>query len=294
MSEPGRLAAGKRRHKECGMRQEMNNSGFKILKVGIVGLGAIGSFLISELATEEYIKVTAGADVSPELRKGVGEKYPDTYLTDDFKTFPDDLDVIVECASASIADAVAKFGIERGKAVVIASVGGLSDIRPLRHLARETGGQIYIPSGAIAGLDALKAIPKEAIQEVRLTTTKHPSNFKGSSYIAEKGIDLDAIRVPTVIFDGYAGEAVKAFPKNINVSATLSYAGIGRNRTKVTIVANPLSQVNRHEICIKSTLGDVHVEVNNVPFEINPRTSKLAAYSILATIKHLVYTITIG
>jgi aspartate dehydrogenase len=164
----------------------------------------------------------------------------------------------------------------------------------LRRLARETGGHLYIPSGAIGGLDALKAIPSTSIHEVRLTTTKNPANFKGCSYTEEKGIDLDAITEPTVIFDGNAGDAVKAFPRNINVSAILSYAGIGRENTHVVIVADPAMEVNRHEVFIKSDHGEVRVEVNNVPFEINPRTSRLAAFSILAAVKSLVYTITIG
>jgi aspartate dehydrogenase len=264
------------------------------MKVGIVGLGSIGSFLMSELKDERYIEVIAAADIDKEKRTEMGKLYPDVYLTDDFAKFPDAVDVYVECAGASVADPVAKYAIGKGKIAIIASVGGLSDIRPLRRLARDTGGHLYIPSGAIGGLDALKAIPSESIHEVRLTTRKNPNSFKGVKYIQEKGIDLDAIKKPTVIFEGNAGDAVKAFPKNINVSAILSYAGIGRENTKVVIIADPSSTMNRHEVVIKSEHGDVKVEISNVPFELNPRTSKLAAFSILAAVKSLVYTITIG
>ncbi len=264
------------------------------LRVGIVGLGAIGSFLIAQLKGEKYIDVIAAADIDVEKRTLVASSFPEIFLTDDFTKFPAEVDVYVECAASSAADPVAKYAIERGKIAIIASVGGLSDIRPLRRLARETGGHLYIPSGAIGGLDALKAIPSESIQEVRLTTTKNPKNFAGSEYIEEKGIDLESIKSPTVIFDGHAGDAVKAFPKNINVSAILSYAGIGREDTHVVIVADPSIKVNRHEVYIKSEHGEVRVQVDNVPFELNPRTSKLAAFSILAAVKSLVYTITIG
>ncbi len=272
----------------------MDQTGNDVLKVGIVGLGSIGSFLLTELQDERYIEVTAGADVRDEKLREMGEKYPDLYLTDNFENFPEEVNVVVEAASASIADEVAKWTLERGKIAIIASVGGLSDIRPLRRIARETGGHLYIPSGAIAGLDALKAIPSGNIQEVRLTTTKHPDNFKGSSYLDEHNINLDDITEPTVIFEGHAGDAVKAFPRNVNVSAILAYAGIGRENTNVVIKADPSMKINKHEVYIKSDHGEVRVEVSNVPFEINPRTSKLAAFSILAAVKSLVYTITIG
>ncbi len=264
------------------------------LNIGIIGLGSIGTFLIDELQKEKYLEVIAAADVSGERRDAIGAKYPGVALTDDFTGFSDDVDVYVECASASIADTVAKYAIEKGKIAIIASVGGLSDIRPLRRLARETGGHLYIPSGAIAGLDALKAIPAESIREVSITTTKNPANFKGASYIKEMGIDLDAITGPTVIFEGNARDAVLAFPRNVNVSAILSYAGIGRENTKVVVKADPALTVNRHDILIRSDHGEIQVQVNNVPFELNPRTSKLAAFSILAAVKSLVYTITIG
>ena len=264
------------------------------LRVGIVGLGAIGSFLIGELRSETYIEVIAAADIDVEKRTLIASAFPEISLTDDFTNFPDGVDVYVECADSSVADPVARFALERGKVAVIASVGGLSDIRPLRHIARETGGHLYIPSGAIAGLDALKAVPSLSIIEVRLTTTKNPRNFAGSAYIEENNIDLDSITEPTVIFDGNAGDAVRAFPKNINVSAILSYAGIGREDTHVVIMADPSLKTNRHEVFIKSEHGEVRVQVDNVPFELNPRTSKLAAFSILAAVKSLVYTITIG
>jgi len=161
-----------------------------VLKVGIVGLGSIGTFLLSGLEDEEYLQVVAAADVSEEKLAEIGGKYPELVLVDDFTKFPDEVDVVVEAACGAVADPVARWALERGKVAIIASVGGLSDIRPLRHIARETGGHLYIPSGAIAGLDALKAIPSESIHEVRLTSTKNPNNFRGSSYIEEKGIDL--------------------------------------------------------------------------------------------------------
>ena len=264
------------------------------VRIGIIGLGAIGSFLMTELKTEKYLEVIAAADLDEAKRKETAAAYPGVYLTDDYRTFPPEVDVYVECATTSVADEIAKYAIEKGKVAIIASVGGLSDIRPLRRLARETGGHLYIPSGAIAGLDALKAIPSESIQEVRLTTTKNAASFINNPYVIAKGTKLEGITKPMVIFDGNAGDAVKAFPKNINVSAILSYAGIGREDTHVVIIADPFTKVNRHEVYIKSEHGEIKVEVNNVPFELNPSTSKLAAFSILAAVKSLVYTISIG
>ncbi len=140
----------------------------------------------------------------------------------------------------------------------------------------------------------MKAIPSDSIRRVSITTTKNPSKFAGSKYILDQGIDLSGLEGPTVIFEGTAGEAVQAFPRNINVSAVLSYAGIGRSRTNVTVIADPGISVNRHQISIESDHGNVQISVDNVPFEVNPRTSRLAAFSILAAVKSLVYTITIG
>jgi len=178
---------------------------------------------------------------------------------------------------------------------MIMSVGGIiKHYKELEVLAEEKKARIFIPSGAICGIDGLKAARLGKINKVTLTTKKHPKAFLGVPYLLKKKIRLDNIDKDTVLFEGDALQATKAFPQNINVAATLSIAGIGPELTTVRIVASPTINRNIHEIEIESEVGKIITRTENVIHPDNPKTSYLAVLSAIATLKQILGPIKIG
>lgn len=265
------------------------------MRIIIVGLGAIGGFLLKELAGDPEFEIAGICEIDSQLAHcRLSELSLPGTLLKDLDDLPDDTDIYIEVAGAMVARKVAELALSRGKTAVIASIGALGDISDLTKLAYSKGGKLILPSGAIVGLDGLKAIPPESIKSVKLISTKPLRNFVNIAYLEKKGINVKKIKEPTRIFTGSAREAAKNFPKSANVAATLGYASIGLDRVEVEIWADPESELNRHRITIESGHGTITTEVANTQFEINPKTSKLAAYSILATIKNLASPVIIG
>jgi aspartate dehydrogenase len=197
-------------------------------------------------------------------------------------------DVIAECATAECVPKIVEAAISEGKVALIMSVGGLMPRSDLFEQARQTGTRIVIPSGAIAGADAIEAAAEDRLDEVVLTTTKPPAGLRGAPYVLDKGIDLDSIEERTLIFEGTALEAVAGFPRNVNVAATLSLAGIGPERTRVRVVVDPSVSANTHEVTATGAFGRLVTRAENVPSEVNPKTSRLAALSAVAGLRKAV------
>ncbi len=167
------------------------------------------------------------------------------------------------------------------------SVGALLDssvFEVLTDACDEFSKTIYLPSGAIAGLDALKSVKNE-LTSVTLTSTKNPKSLKGAKFFETSDIDIDKIQKSTVIFEGTASDAVKLFPANINVAALLSLVGIGNEKTKVKIIANPDTTKNTHEIEAEGKFGKMNFLIENIPDETNPKTSRLAILSAIETLR---------
>ncbi len=143
---------------------------------------------------------------------------------------------------------------------------------------------IYLPSGAIAGLDGIKSIKGE-LESLSITTTKHPRSLKGAKFFENSDINLDAITSPTSIFEGTAKEAVSLFPANINVAALLSLSGIGSEKTSVKIVADPNTDKNTHHIEASGKFGKMTFTIENFPDANNPKTSRLAILSAIETLR---------
>ena len=178
--------------------------------------------------------------------------------------------------------------LEAGIHVVVLSVGALADER-LRHAAedaaRRSGALLYVPSGGIGGLDALKAACAAGVDEVSIQVAKPPLAWKGVPYVAALGIDLDRLQGARTLFDGPAREGVPHFPQNVNIAAVLSLAGIGWDRTRLKVVADPALTLNTHTIRVAGASGRFTVVLENVPAPENPKTSWLACYSALAALK---------
>ncbi len=270
-----------------------------MLKIGIVGCGAIGSSLAKKISSKYKNKARVAAlyDIDRSKAEILSNSLSGNKLLVVHKVerLIKESDLVVEAASAGVSFAIAKKSLSLGRDVLIMSVGGIvGNIGLLSRLAQGKNCRVYVPSGAIAGIDALKASALSGIRKVVLTTYKNPVSFKGVEYIKSKSIDLGKIKKDTVLFSGSAKEAVKLFPQNINVAAVLSIAGIGASNTKVKIVASPKIKNNIHRIEIISGAGKVIAETVNVLHPDNPKTSYLAVLSAEAVLKQILEPVKIG
>lgn len=204
---------------------------------------------------------------------------------------------VVEAASQAAVREVAIAALSQSRSVMIMSVGALADpelLETVRTMAREHACSIYLPSGAICGLDGVKAAAICKIESVTITTKKPGNGLRGAPFIVRQNIDVDSITEPTEIFSGPAAEAIKEFPANVNVAASLSLVGIGFEKTRVRVVLDPTIKRNIHEIVVKGEFGELRTTVENVPSKANPRTSFLAALSAIATLRQVCEPLKIG
>jgi aspartate dehydrogenase len=267
------------------------------IKIGLVGCGAIGAEIAKAVDSGALDAIlVAVCDHNPETAVALInslQRKPTRVKLEELVSLSD---VVVEAASQKAVPAIARAALVAGKKLMIMSVGALADrefFAEVKALAKEHGSRVYLPSGAISGLDGIKSARIGAIRSVTLTTTKNPAGLAGAPYIRENKIDLTALAGPTQIFEGSALEAVKAFPANVNVAATLFLAS-GEGEVRVKVVADPNIHVNRHEIVVEGDFGRITTLVENVPSPRNPRTSYLAALSAIATLRAIVEPVKIG
>lgn len=180
--------------------------------------------------------------------------------------------------------------LDAGISVVVLSAGALVD-ESLRQRAERaaagSGALFYVPSGGIGGLDALKTACVAGVDEVSIQVAKPPAAWKGIAYVEALGLDLDRLQGPKTLFEGPAREGVPHFPQNVNIAAVLSLAGIGMDRTRLKVVADPALALNTHTIRVSGVAGRMTVVLENVPAPENPKTSWLACYSALAALDSL-------
>ncbi len=268
-----------------------------MLKIGIIGCGTIGKAIAEYCADKLKNRVLLRALFDMDKAKAEALKTTissKAAIVDSMDSLIKVSDLVVEAASVEAATELLDKAIKARQDVMIMSVGALAGTQDFISLAREAGCKVYIPSGAILGLDGIKAAALAGIDTITLTTTKPVKGLKGAPYIQEKKIDLDTLKGDTVIFDGSARDAIKAFPKNINVSCILGLAGVGMDKTKVKIICSPKANSNTHEIKVSSKAGEFFIQARNVPSPENPKTSYLALLSAIATIKNIVDSINIG
>jgi len=269
------------------------------LKIGIVGCGAIGSslakFIVKELPREAELACLYDIDRSKAKKlSNIISKNKDLSVNSLQKLINKSC-LVIESASGSCSWDVARHALAKGRDVMIMSVGGVAGrLKDLSNLARKYKAKVYIPSGAISGIDALKAARIGKIKKVILSTRKNPISFKGVKYIEEKRIELDKIKKDRVLFSGTAKIAVKYFPQNINVAAVLSMAGIGSDKTRVRIIASPSTKKNIHEIEIEAEAAKISTRTENILHPDNPKTSYLAVLAAIATLKQILEPVKIG
>ena len=264
-------------------------------RVAIGGLGTIGAWLAERL--DRGIPGLNLAAVSARDTDKAGRRvaaFQDPVRVLPLNVLAEHADVVVECAPAALFDEIAEPAVEAGRILVPASVGALLDRPGLIERAGVTGARILVPTGALLGLDAVRAAAEGDIHSVTMETRKPPSGLAGAPYLEERGISLDGLTEPLRVFTGSARDGARGFPANVNVAAALSLAGIGAERTRLEIWADPGVTRNTHLIRVDADSARFEMKIENVPTEENPRTGRITAPSILATLRGLVAPLRVG
>jgi aspartate dehydrogenase len=265
------------------------------LSVGIGGFGAIGINVARAL--DAGIPGLTLAAVSANDREaaagrmdGFRTKVPVVGLGD----LAAQADIVVECAPAAVFREVAVPAVEAGRIFMPLSCGQMLDNMDLVERAEETGGRIVIPTGALLGLDSVRAAGEGTIKSVTMVTRKPPSGLAGAPHLVENDIHVGDLSAPLKVFDGTARDAIKAFPANVNVAVALSLAGIGPDRTTIEVWADPGVTRNTHTIEVVADSVSFEMKIENVPSKENPATGRLTPLSTVAALRGLVSSLKVG
>jgi len=254
----------------------------EIRRVGVIGCGAIGRQLLRLLALAHEDVEVCGVLVRPDGQTAA--RAPDlgvplyTGLDDLLQTRPA---IVVECAGHGAVDAYAERILEAGCDLALVSVGALANAERHARLveaARRAGRRIFIPAGAVGGLDILQAARAAGLSAVHYRSRKPPVAWQGSP--AAQVVDLEGLAEATVFYRGNAREAATAFPQNANVAATIALSSLGMDETRVELVADPAADGNYHEIEAVGVIGSIHLRIKALTSPDNPRTSRVTAYSV--------------
>lgn len=265
-------------------------------KAGLIGCGTIGSGLASFLLRKcaSQIELASLCDHSPEKAEALARRLRRSFRFETISELVDRCDLVIEAASADVSSQIADLCLKRGRDCLIMSTGGL--LPKWRAYRSHMGGRgrLFIPSGAVAGVDGLLAARLSGLKRVRLVTRKPPSGLKAAPYFETRRFPTLHGREEKRLFAGNAFEAVRAFPQNVNVAAILSLAGLGPSRTRVEIWTSHAYERNSHEIEIVSLSGTIRTLIENVPSPLNPKTSALAVWSAQAALEKILSPVRVG
>ncbi|PIC67427.1 aspartate dehydrogenase [Sporosarcina sp. P21c] len=259
------------------------------MKIGIIGTGNIAQYLLESINGDGKVVGEIVSIFGRNLEVGLRleSQYSAKFYTDFQQFIQSTMDVVVEAATIEVAIERVEEVLDNKKDLVLSSIGAFKDMEYLNEMievARKNQQHIYLPSGAIGGLDLLQSANSlGGLKEVRITTRK--------SY---QSLGLDVKHVEQCIFEGVALDAIEKFPKNVNVALLLSIAGLGADKTAVRVIADPNIQRNTHHIEAKGDFGKMNLLIENEPMPNNPKTSYLAALSIVSTLQNKGNAITIG
>lgn len=256
------------------------------MKVGIVGCGNIAADLCIALQKGSIpAEIVALTDIEPERAKILLRSFHLEAETVDLDENASRVDFLIECAVGDAVKDVLEAAIRHQTNCQILSVGGLMNNIELYERALQSGIQVRLPSGATCGLDGIRAAMETGLHRVVLTTRKPPKALAGAPYLAQQGIDIDNLEEPLVVFQGSARDAVRNFPQNVNVAASISFAGIGLDDTEVRIIADPDATQNIHEVVAEGAFGKLTTVTENMPSPRNAKSSYLASLSAVAELR---------
>jgi aspartate dehydrogenase len=262
-----------------------------MLRVALIGFGQIGQQVAEALQSSRDAHITAVLvrhlsephRGTPFLNEALLTDQPDAF-------FSVGSDIVVEVAGHEAVRTYGERVLSTARDLMLLSIGALAEeslfIR-LREQAQVSRKRILLPSGAIAGLDAIAAAARGGLDEVSHTVRKPPGAFTAEQ-IAGRPTDS-----PLVLYEGSAQDGVKRFPENVNVAAAVSIAGVGFARTRLRVVADPAVQFNTHEVEARGYFGRLHLRMENVP-TANPKTGRIVALSVIKAIGSLTAPVVIG
>ena len=263
------------------------------MRIAILGGGTIARLVLEHLRRGELpgTKVVGVAGRGPASRgAALAAEFGVPYVVGAEALLALRPKAVLEAASHDAVRANLVQMLAAGVSVIVFSAGALADDRlraEAEAAAARSGALLYVPSGGIGGLDALKGACAAGVDEVSIQVAKPPAAWKKIAYVEALGVDLDRLSGPTTLFEGPARKGVPYFPQNVNIAAVLSLAGIGFDRTRLKVVADPGLTHNTHTIFVSGKSGRFTVVLENVPAPDNPKTAWLACYSTLAAIKEL-------
>ncbi len=267
------------------------------MRIMIVGCGSRGSKLAEAADGLMEVKRIYLVDSDNSRAEAVAAKLKKAVVVNGVEEELYHCDLVIECATQEVAHDIVPKVVARGVDVMIMSVGALVD-EDYRTMifdrAKECDVRIYIPSGAVCGTDGLRASAIGELKVVEINTVQGTASFKGVEFIEQKGINLDNLKERTLLYSGSARDAVKLFPRNVNVAALVSILGFGFDKTTVNIFADPATTSNSHELKVKGEFGEMTCSTYNVTSPDNPNTSNLAVFSAISALERIVKNQWIG
>jgi len=262
--------------------------------LGLVGVGAIGRMLLQAISQGKLPITLAGIHTrTPERALSALAGFTPTPPILPLEELISRSDLVVEAAGGPTVVDLARRCFAAGKDLLVISVGALLDHPEVLELARTSGCRLLLPSGAIAGIDGIKSACSGRVDRVHITTRKPPRGLAGAPYLVQRGQSLEGLVSETEVFNGSVREACKGFPDNVNVSATISLAGLGPDRTTIRILAVPGLDRNHHTVEVEGEFGYFSMNIQNIPSE-NPKTGRLTALSMIRAIADAVDPVRIG
>jgi len=265
------------------------------LRVGLAGLGAVGLEVAKRLIDGAVPGLTLAAVAVRDADKArrALPQIGDMIALRTPAALADDCDVVVECLPPALFREVAIAAIDRGRIFMPLSVAQLLENWDLVERARQKGARILPPTGALIGLDAVRAAAEGDIRSVTMITRKPPGGLEGAPYLLEHNISVANLKAPLKVFDGTAREGARGFPANVNVAAALSLAGIGPDRTRLEIWADPTITRNTHRIEVDADVARFSMTIEGIPSQ-NPRTGRIVPLSTVAALRALVSELKVG
>lgn len=266
------------------------------LAVAVAGLGSIGLRVARALddgLPGFRLAAVASSSIDRAQAAVSGFRVPPRVRT--LEDVPQEADIVIECLPPSVFPVLAEHVAAHAPSyLLVVSAGALISVSEATERLEARGVKIIVPSGAVAGLDALRAARAAGLQSVRLVTRKQPGSFGGS--VIHDGVEVatTSITQPLLLFEGSAREAVTHYPKNINVAATISLAGLGADATAVEIWADPNVAGNCHELHLRSLAGESRSTAINLPDPNNPSSSAITGFSVIAALRRLNDPVSIG
>lgn len=264
------------------------------IKVGVAGFGAIGRSIVSHILQGiDGIQLSVVGIRNPDTPPDFdwGDEAPPRFTT--LEGMEPYCDIVIECAPASLLPVIAEPFLRAGKKVLTLSSSALLLQPELIEVARQHGGQLLVPSGAILGLDAILAAAEGTIESVKMVSRKPLQGFMGAPYLEKNAIDVSSFTEPTMIFSGSAREVAIGFPANLNVAVSVSLAGIGPDKTSLEVWADPTIDHNIHKIEVVSDSALLSMQIQNIPSD-NPKTGRITAQSVIALLRKLRAPLSVG